>query len=677
LIVRALAAVLLVGCSVPEGEYFGRVPEPDPTHLRWCNVAEPEYLDPALAVSTADLRVLYELFDGLTTFDENASPKPSLAERWEISDDLRRFTFHLRRDARWSNGRPITSADFVYSLARVLHPLTASANAETLWRIRHGKPYSAGTARLVLADGGGFRAGEAVAVEPEAPPTNLRRARGALELVSSPGGGEVWGRVPGGSELTIVELDPTRAWAYVFFAEDDGLYGWAPLAALDAPHADRVYAVTGLDRPAKGELRGRDLLMLPELLGVRAPDPHTLVLETEGPTPFLLDLSLGRAFRPVPREAVSRHPKRWVRPGNIVTSGPFHLTFWRERDRFELARSPTFWGARSVRLERVTIYSMSEQSANVNVYFQGGCDALASNGVPPSMLPALAGKKDYTAAAYLGSYFYLLNVERLPSVHLRRALSHALDRTSLPRLLKGGQIPSVSLTPGKPIATLTDGELALCGVTRDTPGVAMIVETGKHCYVPPRGAAFDPEAARRELELARAELGARFPRVVTVRFNTGFEQHKTIAEWVQNEWKRVLGLDVELESMEWKTYLKATLAREYDAARYGVVGNFADPEAEFLPQFKCASPDNRTGFCSAELDRLMAEAADERDRGARLALTRRAEAVLLEEMPILPLFVYTQHVLTRPYVRGLHVNLADHQSLRETWIDPDWRRAGR
>jgi ABC-type oligopeptide transport system substrate-binding subunit len=243
--------------------------------------------------------------------------------------------------------------------------------------------------------------------------------------------------------------------------------------------------------------------------------------------------------------------------------------------------------------------------------------------------------------------------------------------------LKGGQITALSLTPGKPIAELTEEELRLCGVARDAPGVAMIVETGKHCYVPPPGPRFDPEAARRELELARAELGAKFPKTIALRFNSGFEQHKTIAEWVQNEWQRGLGIPVELDSMEWKSYLKATMAKDYDVARFGVTGNFADPEAEFLPFMKCQSPDNRTGFCNAEVERLLGEAQLEGDRTRRLELTRQAEAIIMDEVPIIPMYVYTQHVLQKPYVKDLFINLLDHQSLRETWIDPDWRRNGR
>jgi len=372
------------------------------------------------------------------------------------------------------------------------------------------------------------------------------------------------------------------------------------------------------------------------------------------------------------------------RPGRIVTSGPFHLTYWRQRDKFELRRSATFWGRDAVRLARVTIYSINDQSAAANLYYQGACDATTTNNVPSSYLPVLAGeagptgrpKLDYVRAPYNGIYFYLVNVKRLDNVHLRRALSHALDRSRLPLILKGGQIPTTSMTPGKPIAQLTAEERALCGVDGDAPGLAAIVVKGQACYLPPPGPGYDPERARAELARAKAEMGARFPAVIHVKFNTGVESHKHIAEWIQREWQERLGLRVELESQEWKVFLKDTANLEYDVARMGSIGNLPDPEAEFLNQMKCESPDNRTGWCSARFDELYRKAEAEPDRRRRLAYAREAEAIMLDEAPIVPLYVYTQHVLAKPYVRGLAVNLFDQQSLRDVWIDPDWRKAG-
>lgn len=681
----ALLAVL-VSCSIADGEYFGKIPTPDPRHFRWCGSGEPEYIDPALATSTTDMKLVYALFDGLTDHDPDGLPEPSLATSWDISPDQKTFTFHLRRDAVWSNGRPIVAADFVYSLARVLHPLTASANSETLWKVRHGKQYNSGTAKLLLRDAGPFRAGDVVEVLPEGkddkgkdkmpPDSNLRRTRGTLPLRPDPdAAAKPYATVPGGEEVTVVELGGAdRGWAYVHHAPGDGVFGWAPLAELDEPHAARDYRVRALDGSGRtGAVKGRDVLMLPDLLGLRAPDPHTLVIETEGPTPYLIDLTLQRAFRPTPREAISRWPKKWTRPDKIVTSGPFHLVFWRQRDKFELVKSRTFWGRDQVRLDRVTIYSMNDASANASTYYQGGCDAVVGGNVPASWYPVLEKYKDYTRAPYLGIYFYLVNVERLDNVHLRRALSHALDRSRLPMLLKGGQIPTEQFIPGTPFAKMSDEDLALCGATRETPGVGLIVEKGKICYVPPFGARHDLELARKELELARQQMGAKFPKKITIKFNTGFELHKHIAEWVQHEWKRHLGIEVELESQEWKTYLKDTRNRQYDVGRMGWIGNFPDPEGEFLSSFRCKSPDNRTGYCDEEFDRLYEQAEQEPDRRKRLEIIRRAEERMIAEQPIIPLYVYTQHHLQKPYVRELSINLYDQQSLRRVWIDPDWR----
>src|SRR5262249_35964030 len=289
--------------------------------------------------------------------------------------------FHLRDDARWSNGRPLVADDFVYSYARVLHPLTASMNADTLLRLLHAREYNAGTARVVLADAAPFRKGQVVvaaerdAADPHTGP-NARRARRPAPLRADPdAGAEVWAVAPAGADLTVVDrrCSAGACWAYVYLPGGEGTYGWTPLADLVAPNDERLYKVKAIDGPTEGTVAGRDLLMLPELLGVSAPDPHTLVIETEGPTPYLLDLTLQRPFRPVPREVASRWPRTWSTVRHIVGSGPFRLAAHRPRDKVELVRSPTFWDAGHVRLARVTFLSIESQAVAASVYYQGGC----------------------------------------------------------------------------------------------------------------------------------------------------------------------------------------------------------------------------------------------------------------------------------------------------------------
>ena len=206
--------------------------------------------------------------------------------------------------------------------------------------------------------------------------------------------------------------------------------------------------------------------------------------------------------------------------------------------------------------------------------------------------------------------------------------------------------------------------------------MAAIVEKGVLCYVPPPGLDYDLARAKSELALARQEMGATFKKSFSIKFNSGVEGHKLIAEFLQHEWSTKLGLDVRLESQEWKTFLKDTVNGEYEVARMGWIGNFPDPEAEFLGNFKCTSPDNRTKYCSEKFDALMAKAEGTLDRKERLKIAAEAEHEMIEAAAIVPLYVYTLKTLQKPYVRDLAINFVDQVPFRRVWIDPDWKNRG-
>jgi oligopeptide transport system substrate-binding protein len=438
-------------------------------------------------------------------------------------------------------------------------------------------------------------------------------------------------------------------------------------------------------QPGDGErpivtVHARELLHATDAIGIAIPDPYTIVFETADPTPYFLAMTTNRALRATPIEAWSRWPRTWDRPEHIVTSGPFHLVAWKERDRVELVRSPTYWDRGAVKLERFTAFSMDDSAASTNSYFTGACDATAANTIPSSYLPAINGEqrggrayKDYDVSPFLGVYFAWIQTRKLPNRHLRRALSLAIDRTLVPRFTHGGEIASAQLTPGTPIATLSDADLAACGVTRDTKGTALVMIAGQLCYVPPPGLDYDLAAARREVALARSEGGIP-DHEIEYRYNAGSEAHKQIAEYLQAGWANI-GVSVRITAQEWNSLLDDTHRGDYEISRLGNVGTFADTESEFLPLFRCDSPDNRGKYCSAEFERLMDEARTLTDRKARNARLREAERVMIEDAPVLPIYVYTQKHLIKPYVRDYAINLIDQPPLWRIWIDPSWRTA--
>ena len=705
---------IVAACGVPDGDYFGRIPEDiDPHNLRWCNQGEPDHLDPARANSTVSAPLVIMLFDGLTTYSPEGLPIPSLATSWDSSEDLRTYTFHMRHDARWSNGRGVTAYDIAYTVLRVANRLTASPTADNLQTLKNATGYLSRTVAQLRRDAGPYRAGEIVEIVWSSTKDLDLEARAATRPLAlrDLGGPEAaaYASVPRGVEVSVIERTGGRAtppspdgleWAYVYWQRDlEGVYGWIPASELTLePRVDTqllVRRVTAKHRPgsagsieqlAADELvprppvyvRGRDLSASTDVLGVHVLDPYTIVFECSDPTPFFLAVTANRAMRATPIEAVSRWPTGWTRPERIVTSGPMHLTEWKDRDHLTFVRSNTYWNPSEVKIDKITALSIDDQAANTNFYFTGGCDATAANTIPSTYLPALNGElrgrayKDYKIAPHLTVYFALINTKVVTNRHLRRALSFAIDRTPVPRFMHGGELPTASLTPGAAIRSLGDADLATCGVTRETPGIAMMMLSGELCYVPPRGLDYDLAVAKRELALARAELGGTLPSL-TYLYNTGSEAHKQIAEYLQSSWQAI-GLDVRIESQEWNSMLAASRKDQakFEIMRFGAQGSMADTEAEFLAVFRCASPDNRGNWCNPQFEALMEEARTMRDRKARNAKVREAESVLLEDAPILPIYVYTQKHLIKPYVRDYPMNLVDQPPLWRTWIDPEW-----
>jgi oligopeptide transport system substrate-binding protein len=109
------------------------------------NGPEPESLDPAIITGQADGRIALTIFEGLTRYNEtNATPVPGLAERWDITDRGRTYTFYIRTNAKWSTGEAITAQDFVYSWLRVLNPLTGADYAGQLYYVNGAEAYNTG-----------------------------------------------------------------------------------------------------------------------------------------------------------------------------------------------------------------------------------------------------------------------------------------------------------------------------------------------------------------------------------------------------------------------------------------------------------------------------------------------------------------------------------------------------
>ncbi len=393
-------------------------------------------------------------------------------------------------------------------------------------------------------------------------------------------------------------------------------------------------------------------------VGIQALDAHTLEFELEAPTPFFLDLMAFYPLCPVNPRAVAEAQARWgsswqlnwLRPEHIVTNGPFRLVDRRVNDRIRVRKFRDYWDADNVAFETIDILSLEQESTMLNLYLTGGVDYL--DRISTHVAPQMLAREDFQPSPYAGTYFYRVNVTRPPfdDPRIRRALSLAIPREQICRdVMKMGQVPAYGLVP---------------------PGIQ-----GYSGAKSPQG---DIEEARRLLAEAGYGPGAKELPRIELHYNTS-ESHAAIAQVIALSWQNELGLRAKLRNEEWKVYLDTQNSLRYDVSRSSWLADYADPNT-FLDQYKSGAANNRTGWSHSRYDSLVQAAVHEQDPQARSELLHQAEAILMDELPILPIYHYVTQNAVAPRLGGFHSNfLDDHFAKHLYWMDDEElaaRRAG-
>ncbi len=374
-----------------------------------------------------------------------------------------------------------------------------------------------------------------------------------------------------------------------------------------------------------------DRAALREQVGVKAKDDLTLEVKLVGPTPYFKALTAFYTYAPVPRHVVEKLGDQWTRPENVVSNGPWKLSEWKSKQHIIATKNENYVGKDTLPFDKV-VYHIAENNEPLhNMYLAGEVDFLDSR-VPESDLPRYIKEKnpDLRKNPYLGSYYYMFNTKKAPfdDVRVRRALNHAIDKAQIGEfVIKGGQVAATQIVPP---------DLKAFG------------------YQPPSGPDFDPDAARKLLAEAGFPDGKGFPRF-QITYNT-LEGHKLIAEFVQQQWKKNLGIDCDLANMEWKVLLKKQQEHDFEVTRSSWIGDFLDP-LTFLDLWEGKNPNNRTQWDNPKFNALIGQSRLDGDAARRLGLLREAEQLFLDEMPALPLYFYVKYDMVKPWLDGYSEHL--------------------
>ena len=368
-----------------------------------------------------------------------------------------------------------------------------------------------------------------------------------------------------------------------------------------------------------------------EKVGIKALDDYTLEVKLVGPTPYFRELTALYTFAPVPRHVVDKHGDKWARPENIVSNGPWKIVEWKSQQRIVAEANTHYWDKASIPFDKIVFHITEENEPAHNMYLSGELDFLGSK-LPSTVLPKYVREKfpDYKKSPYLGVYFFMYNVGRKPfdDLRVRRALNMAIEKEKIgPLVVKGQQEEATSIVH---------------------PGLA---DLG---YVPVEGDEFDPDEARELLTEAGYPGGKGFPSI-TITYNT-LDGHKLIAEFIQQEWKKNLGIQTELDNMEWKVLLKRQNTRDFGISRSAWIGDYLDPMT-FLDLWESDNPQNRTNWRNEAYDELIDQARKAADQKVRLGLLNQAESIFVRELPAIPVYFYVKHDLVKPWLKGYEWHL--------------------
>ena len=408
---------------------------------------------------------------------------------------------------------------------------------------------------------------------------------------------------------------------------NDFVYSWNravnPTTAAD--YAYMFESIEGYDEAAEGN----------GSLNVVAQDDRTLVITLKAVTPYFLELCAFPTFFPVQQAAVEANPDGWATdPSSYVGNGPYKLVEWVHDSYMLYEQNENYWNVENLGPDAIKFVLMDDPGSQLAAYETG--ELLVIEDVPTDEIKSLSGNADFYKEGQIGTYYVSYNTQNeiLSNPLVRKALTLAVDRQYIcEEIGQAGQVPA--------------GAFAPMGLT-DADASKEFREVGGDYY--------DPYDYEGNLELAKAALAeAGYPNgeglpVFEYLYNEG-GQHDIIGQALQNMWAQI-GVQVELVSQEWATFLNTRKNGEYDIARNGWLGDYNDP-ISFLDMWLTGGGNNDAKWSNSDFDALISQVKASSDQAERMQLMHQAEDIIFDEWMLCPIYYYIDLYMTSEKVDGV------------------------
>jgi len=606
--------------------------------LYFGNGTEPKDLDPHIVTGVPESHILMALLEGLVIrHPEGLDPLPGVAKNWVISDDGKTYTFYLR-DAFWSNGDPVTARDFVWAWKRMLTPSLGSKYPDMLYDVVNAEKFN--------------------------------RVYSSCGTKEDPCDGHVTFSVEANDDSTITVTDISESGTkyllsqlegkapkngFVTFNDAKSLGGNITAEVLNQEYQiasiinENVYTIEAKDTGgnivktnSQDIEEGSSKVMASyrglkdfTKVGVKALGKKSLEVQLRNPAPYFLGLLAHYTTRPVHKPTIEKFGdidtigSQWTSPENFVGNGPFTLEEWELKKVIKVRKNELYWDSKKVKLKEIHFFPISNAITEDRMFRTGQLHVTST--VPPEKVETYFEKYPdlIHSDPYYGTYYLRVNVKKSPfdKKLVRKALSLSIDRKLIvEKVTKVGQAPAFSFTP-----------------------------PDANSYFPPTSLDFNPELAKSFLKEAGFS-GENFP-TFELLYNTS-EGHQKLAQAVQWMWKKNLNIDIQLANTDWKVYLSKQSIGDYTIARAGWIGDYVDPKT-FLDMMVTDRGNNQTGWSNSEYDNLLIKASQSFSQDERFENFYKAEKILIDELPIIPIYTYTRIYMLSQDVKGWSPNLLD------------------
>jgi oligopeptide transport system substrate-binding protein len=393
--------------------------------------------------------------------------------------------------------------------------------------------------------------------------------------------------------------------------------------------------------PIKNAKLAKEGILPPDAIGVRAVDERTLEVDLESPTPHFLELTAHTLYSPVNHTVDVACPDwSYLEGSSYVCNGPFRLEKLSPGHGCELVKNESYWDKQHVNLDKIFIFKSPPHVA-LERYRKHEIDWL---GKPLSSWEPYFCSKDsqHYSCASGALYWYVCNTTRFPFNHvkIRQALGLAINRKEIIQTLSYDGLPAATPLPLIHTFNLQEG-----------------IADG------------DVSKAQRLFEEALQELGLtkeQFPFFSLIHTNRTITNK--VAQIIQQQWKEVLGISCRLEGYEWADLFSKMVEGDYDVGAMGWIPAIDNP-LYTLDVFK--SRENPVNFSRWENQaylELLDEAVQQGTEGVYRARLAQAEKILLQELPIIPIFYEIEKHEKQSYLKGVNLSEIGNIDFKSAYI---------